>query len=135
MNIPPLKKNSYRIELGRKGEDLATDFFQKQGYRILTRNFHCRYGELDLVVEKDKQIIFVEVKTRANNACGSAIEGINNLKKNKIVLTAFNWLTKYHREDEAWRIDIIAIDRATDNSFEIQHFPSAIDGEDVGYFL
>ncbi|WP_276661388.1 YraN family protein, partial [Syntrophomonas wolfei] len=58
-------------ELGLWGEELAAQYLGKKGYKILERNFYTRYGELDLVCEKDDNIVFVEVKTRRSTRFGS----------------------------------------------------------------
>jgi len=60
----------YRKTLGDWGEEVASDYLEKLGYKILARNFFTRFGELDLVAIKDHVLYFVEVKTRSNNSFG-----------------------------------------------------------------
>ena len=57
--------------LGRWGEDLAAEFLEQQGYRIVDRNWKCRFGELDLVAEGGGFLCFVEVKLRRSNRFGT----------------------------------------------------------------
>ena len=57
-------------KIGKFGQQIAGQFLQKRGYEILAENFHSRKGEIDLVVEKDGQLVFVEVKTRLSDKFG-----------------------------------------------------------------
>ncbi len=69
---------------GNLGEDLAKRYYQNIGYRVLKQNYYTRYGELDLVLEKDNQILVVEVKTRTNQKFGWAEESIDDKKLTNI---------------------------------------------------
>ena len=51
-------------QLGKIGENLASEYLEKQGYLILERNFACRQGEIDIIAKDEKEFVFVEVKTR-----------------------------------------------------------------------
>ena len=59
-----------KTELGARGEALAADYLEKNGYRILDRNYRCRMGEIDLVARKENTLAFVEVKLRKNTSYG-----------------------------------------------------------------
>jgi len=76
-----------RKKVGKQGEKIAAQYYRKLGWQIITQNFWTRYGELDLVLQKDKQILLVEVKTRHNHAFGWAEESINEEKLLKMQLT------------------------------------------------
>ena len=89
------KKNK---STGAWGEDQAAEYLQKQGYNILCRNFHSRYGEIDLIAMKDDIIAFVEVKTRAKNALYSAAEAVTPAKQQKIILTAMHYMEEYNAD-------------------------------------
>lgn len=69
-----------RRQFGNRGEDLAAVFFLKRGFRIVTRNWSCRLGEIDLVIEKAGKVHFVEVKTRRSLAYGYPEEAITRAK-------------------------------------------------------
>jgi putative endonuclease len=60
-----------RKQTGNKGEDLAADYLVAAGYRIVGRNYRCPFGEIDIVAEEGKTLVFVEVKSRRNDAYGS----------------------------------------------------------------
>ncbi len=89
------KKNK---NTGVWGEEQAALYLQKQGYAVLCRNYHSRYGEIDLIAQKDDIIAFVEVKTRAKNALYSAAEAVTPAKQQKIILTAMNYMEEYNAD-------------------------------------
>ena len=57
-------------EIGKLGEEIATQYLRNKGYKILDRNFMCRQGEIDIVAHTKKELVFVEVKTRTNLSYG-----------------------------------------------------------------
>ena len=87
------KRNSYKRALGILGEELAAGFLDVQGYKLVERNYRCPYGEIDLIVQKDEALFFVEVKTRTGEKYGSPAEGVNVQKQEKIRRAAVYYLT------------------------------------------
>ncbi len=83
---------------GTWGEDEAEKYLQKQGYSILCRNYHSRYGEIDLIAAKEDIIAFVEVKTRSKDALYTAAEAVTPAKQKKIYLTALNYMEEYNAD-------------------------------------
>ncbi len=82
-----------RISLGKYGEDFACRYLRNKGYDILARNFRChRYGEIDIIAQKDGCISFIEVKTRANTRYGRPIEAVTLAKQRKIYRCAEYYL-------------------------------------------
>lgn len=73
---------------GIEGENLALSFLEKQGLTLVERNWHCRYGELDLVMKEGAVYVFVEVKYRKNDQFGGAINSISSAKCAKLMRTA-----------------------------------------------
>lgn len=98
-------------QLGCWAEKAALNLMQQQGFEGVATNFHSRYGELDLIVQRDQELIFVEVKARAKTQYAHAIESISYSKQKKMVRTAFCFLEK-HPEFEACycRFDVICFD-------------------------
>ena len=79
--------------LGKYGEDLACKYLQAQGYAILARNFRCRrYGEVDIVANKDGVLSFIEVKTRCSQRYGKPVEAVTLAKQRKIYRVAQYYL-------------------------------------------
>ena len=85
---------SNRAEIGAFGEDFTVKYLKKQGYKILERNFHSRFGEIDIIASKKNVISFVEVKTRGENAIYSPREAVDFYKQQKCVKTAQMYLVQ-----------------------------------------
>ena len=98
-----------RKELGNLGEKIALNYLQKENYRILERNFYCRQGEIDIIAQKQKEIVFVEVKTRTNNSFGMPVEAVNDIKQRHIKQTANYFLYKNNLLEALVRFDVIEI--------------------------
>lgn len=67
-------------KIGSRYEEAAAAFLQKQGFRILGKNFRCRQGEIDLVCREGKELVFTEVKYRSDASCGSPFEAVDFLQ-------------------------------------------------------
>ncbi|OGG02399.1 hypothetical protein A2Z33_05040 [Candidatus Gottesmanbacteria bacterium RBG_16_52_11] len=99
-----------RQVLGNNGEDLAASYLTKNGYRILTRNFRTRFGELDIVCLKAGTVVYVEVKTRIGRLFGTPEEAITTRKIRRI-LTAANIFQSAHPElPESIRLDCVSVE-------------------------
>ena len=83
---------------GGMGESLTADFLRKNGFVIVKRNYHCRYGEIDIIAENKEYIIFTEVKTRREDSLVSPAEAVDARKQGRIILTAEDFLSKYVTE-------------------------------------
>ena len=100
----------YKRSLGRRGEEIAVAHLQAQGYSILDRNWRCSAGELDVVAREGETLAFVEVRTRRGNRFGSAEESITPAKQAKLVELAQTYLQEHSLRDQAWRIDVVAVE-------------------------
>ena len=98
-----------RMLLGERGEALARAHLETSGYTVRDTNYRCPWGEVDIVVEKDDEIVFVEVRTRRSNRFGSPEESVTALKRKHLVSTAYHYI-EAHDLSLPWRIDLIAID-------------------------
>jgi putative endonuclease len=98
-----------RQSLGRRGEDIAAHFLQKEGYEIVTRNWHCREGEIDIVAQRESEFVFVEVRTRRSDRFGTPEESITTAKQTRFVSACHAYLMATEQEDIPWHIDVIAI--------------------------
>lgn len=125
----PLTDPSNNQSIGRRGERLAERYLQQRGYRTLARNWRWPKGEIDLVVEKDGELVFVEVKTRRSHRFGTPQEAVTRRKQRKLIQTALAYLNSVGREHAQWRIDVVAIDLDRTAAVEqIDHLESAVDG-------
>jgi len=101
---------SDRESLGRWGEKRCEKFLKNKGLKTLTRNFTCKTGEIDLVmVDSDRTIVFVEVKTRADETFGPPEQSVTYSKKDKLLRTARYFLATHEIEDRPYRLDVVAI--------------------------
>ena len=102
--------SDHRQSLGKRGEAYAADYLAARRYAILERNWHCPRGELDLVTERDGQVIFVEVRTRQTDRLGTPEESITPAKRAKLIAAAQTYLDMHDQTDRDWRIDVVAIE-------------------------
>ncbi len=95
-------------QIGKIGENHAKEYLEKQGYKILETNIHfSRTCEIDIIAQDKNTIVFIEVKTRSSEACGSPLEAITKTKFNNIKTGAFNYLQEH--KFKKFRIDAISI--------------------------
>ena len=87
---PPVDRR--KLDLGAKGEELALAWYTSQGYTVLGRNWRCREGELDLVVSRDRCVVFCEVKTRTGTGFGLPAEAVTGEKQRRLRRLATRWL-------------------------------------------
>lgn len=101
-------------ELGRLGEEYVCLWLQNQGWRILARNWHCRFGELDIVaLDPFRILVFVEVKTRRTTTFGSACEAVGQAKRQRLRRAAVQWLIGHDRDPfirrRGTRFDVVTL--------------------------
>ncbi len=80
-------------ERGRLAEDAAVTFLQQQGLTLVERNYHCRFGEIDLIARDGETLVFVEVRMRTSDAFGGAAASITASKRNKLLRAARHYLS------------------------------------------
>ncbi len=114
-------ENNKRIELGREGEREAERYLKKKGYRILERNFRIKGGELDIVAEKDGEIVFVEVRTRENDFFMDPIFSITPKKRRSLRRAAEVFLLAKGLDLCPCRFDIITVLKKG-RSVKIEHY-------------
>ena len=95
---------------GKLGEDLAVQELQRRGYAILARRYRTRFGEIDIVAQDGRTIVFVEVKARRSRRCGTASEAVSGRKQRRIAAMALDYLAWSARLSEPCRFDVVAID-------------------------
>ena len=93
---------------GAWGEACAAEYLKKKKWRLLARNYYVRGGEIDLIAENRRYLIFVEVKTRQDAAFAEAREYVDDRKQARIRLAAALWLAAHETEKQP-RFDVIEI--------------------------
>ena len=96
-------------ELGRQGEEKAARYMMERGYKIIERNYYTRFGELDIICTKGKDIYFVEVKTRTNLKFGYPEEAITHKKIENLRKAAVIYLKNFDRPFGQMHFDGITI--------------------------
>ncbi|MCB5196169.1 YraN family protein [Deefgea salmonis] len=74
--------------LGQAAEQAALEYLQRQGLRLIVRNWSCKLGEIDLIMQDGRALVFIEVRSRRNPRFGGAAGSINSAKQAKLVRTA-----------------------------------------------
>ncbi|EKU56690.1 TIGR00252 family protein [Acinetobacter sp. WC-323] len=98
-------------DLGQWAEQTALALLQSHHYECVARNYHSRYGEIDLVVQRQHELVFVEVKARSAGSYAAACEVISPAQQQKIIKTAQLFLQKYPKYyDFDCRFDVICFD-------------------------
>jgi len=109
--------------LGYFAEEFVSNFLESNGYKIIARNYQKKFGEIDIIVQKNEVIAFVEVKARKQNYFGLS-EVITRSKQKKIILTAKDFLMNKNFVNKIFRFDI-ALLHNKGNTFEIQYIKNA----------
>lgn len=95
--------------IGKLGEDTAVTYLQKNGYKVLDRNFNCHYGEIDIIARHGIYYVFIEVKSRNTVAFGTPREAVTSYKQQRIISAAQNWLVKKRIPCVPVRFDVVEV--------------------------
>ena len=115
-----MSKKQNKIK-GNRGEDLACQFLEKNGYQIILRNFNCIYGEIDIIATDRKELVFIEVKRKCQNKFGQPIEAITPVKLKHIYNTAQYYIYISNSFNTPIRFDAIEIYDLNDENSSIIH--------------
>ena len=112
-----------RAEIGALGEQLAVEHLESLGLRVLTRNWRCRYGELDVIAADDaaRTVVFVEVKTRTSDQFGGVAEAVTPQKVRRLRRLAGLWLAAQDGNWAGVRIDVIGVRIGRRRTPEVTH--------------
>ena len=108
MLFSQIKAKAAHLLRGESAEQQACLFLEKQGLKLVARNFRCKQGELDLIMSDQKNLVIVEVRFRQTDKYGSAAESVTRAKQSRIMAATQIYLTK-HKINSAIRFDVIAI--------------------------
>lgn len=95
--------------LGALGEKLARERLSHQGYKILTRNYDCGLGEIDIIARHKDYLVFIEVKTRFSDEMGHPAEAVTADKRRQIIKAAQFYLKQYTLHDFPCRFDVVSV--------------------------
>ncbi|MFM8467942.1 MAG: YraN family protein [Oxalobacteraceae bacterium] len=97
------------VALGKQAEDRALAYLVRQGLRLIVRNYRCRVGEIDLIMQDVGVLVFVEVRSRSSTRYGGAAASVGPVKQQRLWRTAEHYLMRY-RHPPACRFDLVAMD-------------------------
>lgn len=100
---------SSTVSRGRAGERRAVAFLEERGYRIVETNFRCRAGEIDIVAREGGDLVFVEVRTRADGRRGSAAETVDAKKRARVARVAEAYLALRAPSFSSCRFDVLGV--------------------------
>jgi putative endonuclease len=112
-------------ELGRRGEDLAADYLAGTGLVVLSRNWRCREGEVDLIATDGQRLVVCEVKTRSGTGYGEPSEGVTPAKAARIRRVTAAWLRAYRVGWCEIRFDVLAVLCPQDGPVTVEHLKGA----------
>jgi putative endonuclease len=112
---------------GQEGEAAAESYLRRKGYRILAKNLRSSLGELDLVAEDGRVLVFVEVKARRTEEFGGAIHAVHQRKQEKLIRLASQYLARHQMTNRACRFDVVLLQGTDASALQIEHIQNAFD--------
>ncbi|MFC1663104.1 YraN family protein [Patescibacteria group bacterium] len=116
-------------KLGQAGEIMADEYLQRGGFKILERNYHTRYGELDIVAQKNEVVHFIEVKTRSGTSYGSAKEALTRSKQHRLWQAGMRYMEQKNVKVSDYQFDLITISKVA-GRWQIERWNNIIEAED-----
>ena len=98
-----------RQAFGELGERIAERWLRRRGWRIVQRRFRSGHRDIDLVVERDGTVAFVEVKARKGAGFGGPVQAVNHRKRKQLERSAMVWIDRHGREAESYRFDVVGV--------------------------
>lgn len=118
-------KKTDHISIGQRGEKTAIWYLRLKRYRILTRNFLCRLGEIDIVAQREDMIVFVEVRTRQYPFLVDPLATVDQWKIERIIRAAKYYLAKERLGEPPCRFDVIGISFVQGKRPRVRHIKDA----------
>jgi putative endonuclease len=98
-----------RQAFGELGERIAERWLRRSGWRVLQRRFRSGRRDIDLVVEREGMVAFVEVKARKGEGFGQPVEAVNWRKQKELTKSAQVWIDRHGRPEDSYRFDVIGV--------------------------
>jgi putative endonuclease len=107
--------------LGQQGEQLAAEYLQRAGFRILARNWRCAEGEIDIVAADRRTLVACEVKTRSGTRYGTPLEAVTKKKRSRLRRLAVRWVLANGVLFDEVRVDVVEVLKDERGDFAIEH--------------
>jgi putative endonuclease len=98
-----------RQALGRVGEGVAARWLRRRGWRVVAERFRNGHRDVDLIVERDGTVAFVEVKTRRDTAFGDPVEAVSWRKRRELIRSAMVWADRFGPPGASYRFDVVGV--------------------------
>lgn len=112
-------------EIGRRGEDLAAQYLERRGLVVLSRNWRCRDGEIDIVATDRERVVVCEVKTRTGTDFGEPQDAVDRRKAARVRRVAAAWLAAHRVRWCELRFDVVAVLLSLDGRVALRHYEAA----------
>lgn len=115
-----------RKMLGRQGEEIAARYLEKNGFKLLRKNYRCRLGEIDLIAMDRDFLVFVEVRSKSGDEYGEGYESLVNKKLSKLRQVAWYYLKAEGKTKMNCRFDVVSVRFDRDGEVQrIEHIENA----------
>ena len=98
-----------RQAFGELGERIAERWLRRRGWRVVQRRFRNGHRDIDLVVEREGMVAFVEVKARRGEEFGGPVQAVHWRKRRELERSAMVWIDRHGREAESYRFDVVGV--------------------------
>ena len=112
-------------DIGKQGEEIACEYLERNGFKIVEKNYHFGHGEIDIIAYENDVLVFVEVKTRKSLLYGTPELAVTKAKQKQIKKIAEAYLFLKKINDTYCRMDVIAIVMVSKNNPLINHIRNA----------
>lgn len=100
----------FRKQLGNDSETIAQQYLEQRGYMLIQANFRCKTGEVDLIMQKENLLVFVEVRSKSSSRYGEPLETVDKTKQDKIRKAAGYYLYTHPKMAEHYcRFDVVSV--------------------------
>jgi len=97
------------VDIGRTGENIAADYLESNGYKVIERNFRSQQGEVDIIARDGEFLVFIEVKNYSFRSIGTPLGAVRKSKRESIIHAARTYLYKNNIKDTNCRFDVLSI--------------------------
>lgn len=118
-------KKIIAYELGKSGEDVATEYLKKKKYKIVDKGFRFLRGEIDIIAYDGETLVFVEVKTRKSTSFSQPEESVTPAKRKQLRRVAQGYLLRNHIQDVECRFDVLSLNFDDLEGYTVKHITDA----------
>lgn len=116
-----------RIEQGQQAEQAAAEYLTRHGLQLVERNYRCRSGEIDLIMQSGAYLVFIEVRYRKHPGYGGAAASVDRRKQHKLLSAAQHYLQRRHVGNRPCRFDVVAVVPERDGALRCEWITNAFE--------